>query len=111
MKKDRSAALEFLGTELVDMKAQLLHMRQLMGAMTRLHESVLGALSQRGILSSDDPMVQQYRQVLEEVKRAGLNLAGPPAAMESIRCPGCGAKLSFMPGEKPASCQWCGQDL
>jgi len=111
MRDKRSVAQVQLGEEVVDLKTQLLSMRQLLGAMARLNERLLGVLEQRGLLENGDPVVTQYREILDEVKRSGLNLSAPPATLEHVQCPGCGARLSHEPGQSISRCQWCGYEF
>lgn len=72
-------------------------------------ESALEELTEKGHLSTEQPLLEEYRAAIKVLRQRGFRR--PRVGQEGITCPGCKAVLKDVAGAPGERCSWCGYEF
>lgn len=100
-----------LAQDVAEAKTQLLLQGEALNALERLCETMLGRLIDANVIEPEDPMIQEFRSQVAELRKAGWAKARAKPVSRGVACPGCKAVLKNVRGASGDRCDWCGWEF
>ena len=97
--------------ETANLKTKMLFVSQTLGALIKSVDGIFDVLVMRGILSEQDPLLQDYHMAISEVEKSGFKMeppTDPEAVVYQVKCPNCQAVIKADRDAPPERCDWCG---